>query len=67
MKELLLSSTLPYWFVFGLVTAAGILAFMGMRKESISKLSIQLVTILALAGTILGLAIYSALGGRSLP
>ena len=47
MKELLLSSTLPYWFVFGLVTAAGILAFMGMRKESISKLSIQLVTILA--------------------
>lgn len=66
MKELLLSSTLPYWFVFGLVTAAGILAFMGMRKESISKLSIQLVTILALAGTILGLAIYSALGGNSI-
>lgn len=66
MKEFLLSTTIPYWIVLGLVTAAGLLAIIDMRKKTISKLSIQLVTLLAIAGTILGLAIYSVLGGSSI-
>lgn len=66
MKEFLLSSTIPYWVVFGLVTAAGIFAFIEMRKETISKSSVQLVTLLAISGTILGLVIYSVCGGSSI-
>lgn len=66
MKEFLLSTTIPYWIVFGLVTAAGVLALINMRKNTVSKSSVQLVTLLALAGTILGLAIYSVAGGSSI-
>lgn len=66
MKEFLLSSTIPYWIVFGLVTAAGVLALINMRKNTVSKSSVQLVTLLALAGTVLGLAIYSVAGGSSI-
>ncbi len=66
MKEILLSTTIPFWIVFGLVTAAGIIAFVNMRRESIAKSSVRLVTLLAVAGTILGLAIYSVLGGSSI-
>ena len=66
MKEFLLSTTIPYWIVFGLVTAAGVLALINMRKNTVSKSSVQLVTLLALAGTVLGLAIYSVAGGSSI-
>lgn len=66
MKEFLLSTTIPYWIVFGFVTAAGLLALMDMRKKAISKLSVQLVTLFAVAGTVLGLVIYSVLGGNSI-
>lgn len=66
MKEFLLSTTIPYWIVFGLVTAAGVLALVNMRKNTVSKSSVQLVTLLALAGTVLGLAIYSVAGGSSI-
>lgn len=66
MKEFLLSTTIPFWIVFGLVTVAGIVAFINMRRESITKSSVWLVTFLAVAGTILGLAIYSVLGGSSI-
>ena len=66
MKEFLLSTTIPYWIVFGLVTAAGVLALINMRKITVSKSSVQLVTLLALAGTVLGLAIYSVAGGSSI-
>ncbi len=66
MKEFLLSSTLPFWIVFGLVTAAGIVAFLNMRSNSVTKSSVQLVTLLAVAGTLLGLGIYSILGGSSI-
>lgn len=66
MKEFLLSTTIPYWIVFGLVTAAGVLALINMRKNTVSKSSVQLVTLLALAGTVLGLTIYSVAGGSSI-
>lgn len=66
MKEFLLSTTIPYWIVFGLVTAAGVLTLINMRKNTVSKSSVQLVTLLALAGTVLGLAIYSVAGGSSI-
>lgn len=66
MKDFLSSSTIPYWIVFGLVTAAGIIALLNMHKNNISKESVRLVTLLALTGTILGLIIYSVMGGGSI-
>ena len=66
MKDFLSNSTIPYWIVFGLVTAAGIIALLNMRKKTISKESVRLVTLLALTGTALGLIIYSIMGGSSI-
>ena len=66
MTEFLLSSTIPYWIVFALVTAAAVIGFAGMRKGKISKSSLRQVTLLALGGTLLGLAIYATLGGSSI-
>ena len=61
MKDFLLTSTLPYWIVFTLMAAAGFIAIVNMRKKSISRLSVQLVTFLAIVGTVFGLVIYSLL------
>lgn len=66
MKDFLLTSTLPYWIVFTLMAAAGFIAIVNMRKKSISRLSVQLVTFLAIVGTVFGLVIYSLLGGNSI-
>ena len=66
MKDFLSNSTIPYWIVFGLVTAAGIIALLNMRKKTISKESVRFVTLLALIGTALGLIIYSIMGGSSI-
>lgn len=66
MKEFLSSSTIPYWIIFGLITAAGVFALISMRKKEVSKSSLQLVTLLAIKGTILGLVIYSVLGNNSI-
>ena len=66
MKDFLLTSTLPYWIVFTLMAAAGFIAIVNMRKKSISRLSVQLVTFLAIVGTVFGLVIYSLLGGKSI-
>ena len=63
MKEFLLSSTIPYWVVFGLVLSAGIVALTNIRKKTFSKSSVLFVTLLAITGTVLGLAIYSVAGG----
>lgn len=66
MKEFFLSTTIPYWMVLILITAAGFLALMGMRKQTVSTSSVRLVTLLALSGTLLGLGIYSVAGGSSI-
>lgn len=66
MKDFLLHSTIPYWIVFALVTAAAAVALVSMRKGEISKSKFGQVTLLAMGGTLLGLLIYSILGGSSI-
>lgn len=66
MKDLLLTSTLPYWVVSSLMASAGFIAIVNMRRKSISRLSVQLVTFLAIIGTAFGLVIYSLLGSKSI-
>lgn len=65
MKDFLMSSTLPYWVIFLLVIAAGILGLLGQRKQPTSGY-VKTVTVLALTGTLLEIVVYSLLGGRSI-
>lgn len=66
MKELLLSSTLPYWVVFAIITTAGVLGLLKMHKHEVSKQTVLTVTALAITGTILELVIYDVAKGSSL-
>lgn len=64
MKEFLLTSTIPYWIVFAFMTSAGILEIVNIRKGEITKNAAILCSTLAIAGTLLGIAVYSIAGGN---
>lgn len=65
MKDFLLNSTIPYWIVFGLVVSSAVIAGIHMLKNTVSRDSIRQVTLLSMIGTLLGLIIYSSVGGRA--
>lgn len=63
MKEFLLTSTIPYWVVFALIAAAAVLELVNIRKDKVDEKTARTITILAMAGTLLGIGIYSYIGG----
>lgn len=64
MKDFLMTSTIPYWIVFALIASAGVLELLNLNKEKVEEKTARTITILAMSGTLLGIAIYSFIGTK---
>jgi len=63
MKEFFMTSTIPYWIVFALIAAAAVMEFICLRKDAVTAKEAKTISILAIAGTLLGLLIYNTVDG----